>query len=493
VADQNVDEDTTLTGVTVNITDYDSVLTCASLTAVSSNTTLVPNANIVISGTVPNCNLAITPAANKNGAAMITLTLKDNGTPLPAKSVNTSFTLNVNAVPDLSGTLAMKGVASSTTSNTYSRSMVFSGLTVDEAVSAVDVCLSRDANGNGVLDVSELCNVQNWMDITSIISAANTASGTSWASYKIKDGANGAIFTSGESPLRNSCSVTNRYFLSVKVFNAGNKDSNVISSAGWTFWEPTCLGANLSQWLDATDLASMTITATKVSLWKDKSTYARDVSQVTGTAQPIYSATAMGTSLPGITFNGANSLIRTSAFAYAQATGASYMAVIKGTQPSATKYLFSEGKTTSASNYYSPLVSTTANMLTGKIVNDAGTTVLAGGATTAVMFDTTAALHFIMATDSTTNFLTYSNGLVQTGTGTTTTRGVNTIDYYCLGAQWRTAKINSGFVGSLGEFIITNGVLSTTDRQKLEGYINHKWESSLSAVTPAHPYLSAPP
>lgn len=49
VADQSTNEDTPKNGVAVTINDVDTTLTCASsLTASSSNTTLLPNGNITI-------------------------------------------------------------------------------------------------------------------------------------------------------------------------------------------------------------------------------------------------------------------------------------------------------------------------------------------------------------------------------------------------------------------------------------------------------------
>jgi hypothetical protein len=46
--------------------------------------------------------------------------------------------------------------------------------------------------------------------------------------------------------------------------------------------------------------------------------------------------------------------------------------------------------------------------------------------------------------------------------------------------------------GFISEMVVTNGVLSTTDRQRLEGYLAHKW--GLEANLPAgHPFKSLPP
>jgi hypothetical protein len=48
------------------------------------------------------------------------------------------------------------------------------------------------------------------------------------------------------------------------------------------------------------------------------------------------------------------------------------------------------------------------------------------------------------------------------------------------------------FIGSYGELIVYNSVLSTTDRQKIEGYLAWKWGLQGNLPT-GHPYKSAAP
>ncbi|NBR24987.1 MAG: tandem-95 repeat protein, partial [Micrococcales bacterium] len=95
ISAQSTNEDTAKT-VSYSFTDVDSSPDCsASMTVTSSNTTLVPNANISKSGTAPNCSLSIFPALNQNGTSTITVVVSD-GTLTDSKS----FTLTVNAVDD---------------------------------------------------------------------------------------------------------------------------------------------------------------------------------------------------------------------------------------------------------------------------------------------------------------------------------------------------------------------------------------------------------
>jgi autotransporter-associated beta strand protein len=77
--------------LSADIADYTSF----TVTGTSSNTALVPNANIVIAGSGENRTVTVTPAPNMNGTATITLTVSD-GTLTSASS----FLLTVNGVVD---------------------------------------------------------------------------------------------------------------------------------------------------------------------------------------------------------------------------------------------------------------------------------------------------------------------------------------------------------------------------------------------------------
>jgi hypothetical protein len=68
-----------------------AVCSSARLSMSSTDTTLIPNANVVWGGTAPNCTATITPATDKTGTSTITITATDGG--LSSKTVN--FVLSV--------------------------------------------------------------------------------------------------------------------------------------------------------------------------------------------------------------------------------------------------------------------------------------------------------------------------------------------------------------------------------------------------------------
>ena len=55
-------------------------------------------------------------------------------------------------------------------------------------------------------------------------------------------------------------------------------------------WTPLDLGANLLEWLDATDATTITVTGSGVSTWTDKSSYGRHGTQTVDGNRPPYAA-----------------------------------------------------------------------------------------------------------------------------------------------------------------------------------------------------------
>ncbi|HVK10038.1 MAG TPA: choice-of-anchor M domain-containing protein [Gemmataceae bacterium] len=96
VADQATDEDTATAAIAFTVGDTQSALNDLIVTATSSNTTLVPTANIVLGGTGANRTATITPAANLSGTTTITLTVRDTG----GLTATDTFVLTVNPVND---------------------------------------------------------------------------------------------------------------------------------------------------------------------------------------------------------------------------------------------------------------------------------------------------------------------------------------------------------------------------------------------------------
>ena len=95
VANQTVNEDTATGALPVTIGDDFTAVASLTVSGASSNTTLVPNANIVFGGSAANRTVTVTPAANQSGTSTITLSVSDG-----ALTTSDTFVLTVTAVND---------------------------------------------------------------------------------------------------------------------------------------------------------------------------------------------------------------------------------------------------------------------------------------------------------------------------------------------------------------------------------------------------------
>jgi gliding motility-associated-like protein len=95
IDDQIIDEDNSTSGLSFTIGDVETAVGALIVARSSDNPTLIPDANILLSGTGPVRTVTVTPASNLSGTADITITVDDT----QAQS-QTTFTVTVNAVND---------------------------------------------------------------------------------------------------------------------------------------------------------------------------------------------------------------------------------------------------------------------------------------------------------------------------------------------------------------------------------------------------------
>ena len=115
IANQSVAKGGVLGPISFTVGDIDTAVGTLTVTGTSSNTTLVPNANIVFSGTGANRTLTITPVATQSGTATITVTVSDGALSIPKTFVLTvpsgwqvpagsAFQNTMDVVPPVSAT-----------------------------------------------------------------------------------------------------------------------------------------------------------------------------------------------------------------------------------------------------------------------------------------------------------------------------------------------------------------------------------------------------
>src|SRR5262249_45272617 len=91
IAPQTTNEDTPTAPIAFTVDDVETPAAALTVTATSSNTTLVPDANIALGGSGASRTIALTPALNQFGTTTITVTVSDG-----TASASTSFLLTVN-------------------------------------------------------------------------------------------------------------------------------------------------------------------------------------------------------------------------------------------------------------------------------------------------------------------------------------------------------------------------------------------------------------
>lgn len=94
IADLVTNEDTATGTITVTIGDVETAANGLVLSAVSSNTSLIPNANIHLGGSGANRTIGLNPAANQTGTTTITLSVRDGNGAIASET----FVVTVNAV-----------------------------------------------------------------------------------------------------------------------------------------------------------------------------------------------------------------------------------------------------------------------------------------------------------------------------------------------------------------------------------------------------------
>jgi hypothetical protein len=95
IADQTINEDTNTGALSFTVGDVETSVTSLTVSRTSSNTVLVPTANVVIGGSGVNRTVAVTPAPNQFGTATITVTVSDG-----SASTSDTFLLTVDPVND---------------------------------------------------------------------------------------------------------------------------------------------------------------------------------------------------------------------------------------------------------------------------------------------------------------------------------------------------------------------------------------------------------
>lgn len=141
VSNQTINEDAATGAIAVTLGDDFTPAASLTLFADSSNTTLVPPANIVIGGSNANRTVTITPAPNQSGTSTITLTVSDG-----VLTASDTFVLTVNPVNDA----PLANAVTATTALNQSVDVDLRALASDLETSVNDLIFSVTSATNGI-------------------------------------------------------------------------------------------------------------------------------------------------------------------------------------------------------------------------------------------------------------------------------------------------------------------------------------------------------
>lgn len=234
-------------------------------------------------------------------------------------------------------------------------------------------------------------------------------------------------------------------------------------------WTPNQLGSALGLWFDASDTGTITLNGSNVSGWNDKSGNNRHVSQAIASYQPTYQTNNLN-GLAGISSAGSTIRLESasniswnfdigsfaSVCSFEATNNYEALFMLDGRQSPAQFFFFRRNVSTAFGEPYrtTPISS--------------GATVYAGRYNRNV------------AVNGSTNGTYYSSALLSTFTTSSTISKLTV-----LGPS-------NPFVGAINELIVLNSYISDSDREKLEGYLAHKW--GLTNNLPSnHPYKNNTP
>jgi hypothetical protein len=277
-----------------------------------------------------------------------------------------------------------------------------------------------------------------------------------------------------------------------------------------TVWNPSMISTAL--WLDAADAGTVTTVSGAVSQWNDKSGNGRNATQGTAGNRPVYQASAQN-GLNAVRFTAASSHSlsagTTSTWNFLHNGNSSSVFIVArvrstGDNPNAVHCYLSTGGAASGNIGYYITYDDTApfsrnNALLARAANAA-----AGGSGTYSVSDSTndkitpGTYHIISSYVDADNATAANrnagriDGSAAFGSNVSTTAPSTSNSTYALTLGRDLVVTSLDFTGDICEVLIFNTQPDTLDRQKLEGYLAHKW--GLGANLPVgHPYKTIGP
>lgn len=190
IADQTVLRNQTTTPISFTMGDAETAADLLKVSARSSNTVLVPDANILLGGTGVSRTLTITPAADQTGQTTITVTVTDAA----GNAAGRSFVLTVTIPENMAPTISSIG------NQTIGQNQTLSSIsfTVGDDQTPTEALVIRVSSSNKalVLDENILLSTANGANRSLAVVPVRDQTGQTTITLSVTDGGNKSASTS---------------------------------------------------------------------------------------------------------------------------------------------------------------------------------------------------------------------------------------------------------------------------------------------------------
>jgi hypothetical protein len=186
ISSRTINEDANTGAVAFTVGDVETAAGSLTVSRSSSNTSLVPTANITFGGSGASRTVTVTPAANQSGSATITVTVSDG-----SLTASDTFTLTVSAVNDAPTISNVSNRAVARDSNTGAIAFTVG----DIETAAASLMLSRASSNTSLVPTSAIVFGGSGANRTVTVTPAAGLTGTATITLTVSDGAASAADT----------------------------------------------------------------------------------------------------------------------------------------------------------------------------------------------------------------------------------------------------------------------------------------------------------
>ena len=294
----------------------------------------------------------------------------------------------------------------------------------------------------------------------------------------------------GTSAMVTGLNVGTAYDVQVAAVNAIGTGpwSTTATVTAQTLWSPADLSAGLTLWFDAQDASTLVTDGGAVVEWRDRSGNGFHATQGTAADRPAHDSTGLN-GRPSVVFDGTSDFLQLPTLPATSWTGGLTAAVVGRATTASWSRWFDIGNGQNANNIFMGRNAGTTEMIlrtftAGAQGNGSVSPTVASGANSLHVATVAAG-----AAGSAAASTYWANGTAGTASTTFVPNAVTRASGYLGRSNWTgDARLN----GAISEIVLAPADLSTADRQRLEGYLAHKWGTTTS-LPDGHPYKGVPP